>query len=274
MDYTLKKSLTDDNSLAKYAELLSSVFVDTKKFTFDYLKWQYKLNPHGEVVGYDAYFNDELVAHYVTIPVLYLIHGKETKGLLSLNTATHKNHQGKGLFTKLATKTFEEGTNLGYKFVIGVANENSTPGFIKKLGFNLLTSLKVKTGTGYISYNTDGYTMKALWDKKSIAWRLNNPEANYFKDKKTIITKASSLGIYAQLHLFNNAQLIDVKNKKHPFTVWIGLANNIKNKGVFINLPEKLKPAPLNLIFRSLSTETPIPQKENLLFELIDFDIY
>lgn len=274
MEYILKKTLTDDSNLIEYAKLLSSVFINSTKFSYDYLKWQYKDNPQGEVVGYDAYFNDVLVAHYVTIPVLYLFNGVETKGLLSLNTATHKDHQGKGLFTKLANKTFEEGVNLGYKFVIGVANENSTHGFTKKLGFNLLTSLIVKTGIGNIIYDAENYHTKPIWDKKSLAWRLSNPQKKYYKNNKSIITKASNLGIYAQLYLSNNIEIETIKYKKKTFTVWIGLAKNIKSNGVFINLPQKLKPAPLNLIFKSLTNDVAIPNTESLLFELIDFDIY
>ena len=51
----------------------------------------------------NAFYNNELVAHYVTIPVVYKFNDKTLNGLLSLNTATKAEHQGKGLFTKLAS---------------------------------------------------------------------------------------------------------------------------------------------------------------------------
>lgn len=274
MEYIFKQTKTDDESLLKYAKLLSSVFTDTQKFTFDYLKWQYKLNPHGEVLGYDAFYNNELVAHYVTIPVLYEINGKQKKGLLSLNTATHPNHQGKGMFTKLATKTYETAKEKGFKFVIGVANQNSTHGFIKKLGFDLITSLEVKTGTGSISYNTEDYNFKSHWDLNSIKWRLNNPSTTYFKSEKRLFTKASKLNIFAQLTTQDAIANLEIKKKKAAFTLWIGLAKDLKSKGIFITLPQKLKPAPLNLIFKPLNNEIASPQKEEILFELIDFDVY
>lgn len=274
MEYILKPCKTDNESLLKYAKLLSAVFTTTNKFTFDYLKWQYKDNPHGEVVGYDAFFNNELIAHYVTIPVLYSIQGQQTKGLLSLNTATHPKHQGKGLFTKLANKTYETASEKGFYFVIGVSNENSTHGFINKLGFSLITTLKVKTGKGAILYDTKNYLFKSVWNENALKWRLNNPSSKYFKDKNEIITKASKLNIFAQLSSNESISNLNLKNKKPLFTLWIGLAKNIKPKGLFVSLPEKLKPAPLNLIFKSLNNKVSIPKKEDILFELIDFDVY
>jgi GNAT superfamily N-acetyltransferase len=274
MEYLLKQTKTDDNSLKAYAKLLSSVFTYTNKFTYEYLKWQYKLNPNGEVLGYDAFYNNELVAHYVTIPVIYLINGVETKGLLSLNTATHPNHQGKGMFTRLAAKTYETAKENGYSFVIGVANQNSTHGFLNKLGFALITSLDVKTGTGSISYSTKNYQFKPLWNEKSLSWRLNNPSTKYFKNKNCVLAKASKLNIYAQLTTREITLIPTITTKKPPFTLWIGLAKNIKNKGLFISLPQKLKPAPLNLIFKSLNNDISVLKKEDILFELIDFDVY
>ena len=148
MEYELMPSKRD--KLELYSKLLSEVFTDTKKFTLDFLDWQYFKNPVGDVVGFDAFYNNELVAHYVTIPVVYKFNDKTLNGLLSLNTATKAEHQGKGLFTKLASDTYDLAKEKGYKFIIGVANQNSTHGFIKKLGFDLVGKLDVKIYLGTI----------------------------------------------------------------------------------------------------------------------------
>src|SRR5258708_2073413 len=142
MNYEYRNTVTDAKSISLYSDLLSSVFPDTKKYTPQFLDWQYNQNPSGKVVGYDAFLNGELVGHYVTIPVLYSFNNENIKGLLSLNTATHPSHQGKGLFTKLAQRTFDFAQGQGFKFVIGVANQNSSHGFINKLGFTLVAPLE------------------------------------------------------------------------------------------------------------------------------------
>src|ERR1700757_4077861 len=109
MDYIYKKTEVTPEKLKEYSVLLSEVFPDTKKYTPEFLDWQYKQNPTGTVVGYDAYFNNKLIAHYVALPVEYLYKGRPVKGLLALNVATDMEHRGKGLFTELAGLTYAYG---------------------------------------------------------------------------------------------------------------------------------------------------------------------
>jgi hypothetical protein len=48
---------------------------------------------------------------------------------------THSNHRGNGLFTKLALETFNYCKDNGFHFVFGFPNDNSLPGFTKKLAW-------------------------------------------------------------------------------------------------------------------------------------------
>ena len=274
MEYTFLRTETTTERIEAYSKLLSSVFYNTDKFSSDFLTWQYAQNPNGEVVGFDAFHGETLAGHYVTIPVSYYINGKIRKGLLSLNTATDSNHRGKGLFTQLANRTYEEAKKLGYEFVIGVANQNSTHGFLKKLGFYLISPLIVKTGIGSVSFDKSlNYLAYPNWTEKSLEWRLNNPEGNYFVKNRMIYSKTDKSGISAQLFkgLENDFKL----NSNNPvLKLWIGLARDLRCKGLFFNLPKKLKPSPLNLIFKDLNGDLPKLNKEDILFELIDFDGY
>lgn len=278
MSYQFIPVDTSSEKIKQYATLLSSVFTDTNKFTVDFLNWQYAQNPMGKVVGYDAYFENELAGHYVTIPVLYTLNGEQKKGLLSLNTATHPKHQGKGLFTQLATKTYEMASNMGYEFVIGVANQNSTHGFLKKLGFYLIAPLDVKIGMGKINLenNHSKYKWKSLWNKESMSWRLSNPAITYFKQNKILLAHTGKMGIHA---VMAQSKLIAENNSPKtksfaPFKTWIGIADQ-KNLGMFyFTLPNKLKPSPLNLIFKDLKGNLPFLKKEDVCFDLLDFDAY
>lgn len=274
MDYIFKRTETSKAHIESYAKLLSEVFPHSHKFSFDYLDWQYRLNPHGEVVGYDAYLGDELAAHYVTIPVLYEIHGKAIKGLLSLNTASHPKHQGKGLFTKLAKKTYDAGREASYEFVIGVANQNSSYGFLNKLDFTLIAPLDVKLGLGKIKQLEKPGAVKSLWDKNSLLWRLENPEAKYLNKGNEVVCRANSFGIDAQLFSFPNQSEKSFDKSHALFRMWVGISAQNNTSGLFINLPDKLKPSPLNLIFKVLNEQLEIPKKEDFFFELIDFDAY
>lgn len=271
MEYTFIKTDYSKEKINTYAKLLSQVFPDTKKYTPEFLNWQYNKNPFGKVVGYDAFYDNELAAHYVAIPVEYVKNGNVIKGLLSLNTATHPAHQGKGLFTKLAELTYNAGEETGYQFVIGVANQNSTHGFLKKLGFKLISSLEVQIFPARPKIvNPASDFFQSHWTKETADWRMQNPVENYFSMNGCLSVKTHLSYINAVLSC---REIFSTKPVSSSFLkMTIGL--NIKNKGMKINLPAKLKPSPLNLIFKPLGNFNLEVNKSNLFFELIDFDAY
>ncbi len=271
MEYKLVQVKREN--LPAYSKLLSEVFTDTKKYTEQFLNWQYFENPAGAVVGFDVFYGDQLVAHYVTIPVIYTINNTSVKGLLSLNTATKKEHQGKGLFLKLANATYELAKQLEYKFVVGVANQNSSHGFINKLGFDLISKLDVKIYIGKVKHKTTQPNyFRALWNEELIKWRLNNPEGNYFYSANSVFS-GTHLPFFKSLITTNNIYNIKLdKLKINLLKIAIGL--NLNKPSFAINLPDKFKPSPLNLIFKNLSGEDLKITSENFYFETIDFDAY
>jgi len=161
---------------------------------------------------------------------------------------------------------------MGYQFIIGVANQNSTHGFLKKLGFYLVAPLTVKTGIGSIRYNKElNYVAKPIWSNETLSWRLKNPEGTYYKAGNNVISKTDKAMFHALLYNGNN-KLETLSTKQPLFKLWMGLAKDLKNFGLFMNLPEKLKPSPLNLIFKDLTGDLPTLGKDDILFESIDFD--
>lgn len=277
MEYIFKKIITTNDNLANYSKFLSLVFSKELKFTTEFLKWQYCENPFGTAIGYDAYFKDKLIAHYVTIPVQYYISGVLTKGLLSLNTAVHPSHQGKGLFTKLANKTYEEAIKQGYDFVIGVANQNSTPGFINKLGFQLISPLDVKIGIGKVlNKPIIAFKLSPVRSEEFLKWRLKNPSKTYLSRNHTIFIEVKKNLVHAQLTCIpiEDNFLIKLPTVKPIFKLIIGKGISLKKAGIFFNLPTFLKPSPLNLIFKDLTGGSHKIQEKDVFFELIDFDVY
>ncbi|MBK8949251.1 MAG: GNAT family N-acetyltransferase [Flavobacteriales bacterium] len=133
--YELRPLDLSDAGLAPVTDLLRTVFPEAGHFTPEVLRWQYVHNPDGAAVGFNAWAGGTLAAHYVTIPLRAVVDGVEEPGLLSLNTATHPQHQGKGLFTRLAEATYAAGAAQGRGFVVGGQCEQ-TPGFTRKLGFH------------------------------------------------------------------------------------------------------------------------------------------
>ena len=97
--FHLRPAEATPSALEGYSRLLSQVFGAGPRFTGAALAWRYGANPLGQVVGTDAFVGDDLAAHYATCPAPISVGGRGVKALLSLNTATHPDHQGRGLFT-------------------------------------------------------------------------------------------------------------------------------------------------------------------------------
>ncbi|MCD6066803.1 MAG: hypothetical protein K0S33_1629 [Bacteroidetes bacterium] len=260
--------------IADYSRLLSLVFPETKKYTPAFVNWQYAQNPVGNAIGFDAMYEGKMVAHYVALPVEYLYKGTVLKGILPLNVATDPAHQGKGLFTKLAMKTFDHAQELGYHFVIGVANQNTTNGYATRMGFNMLGPLDVKIFMGKLKPQTaDTNFFQCHYSPEVMNWRLKNPENEYFRSNGCVTTK-THIGMIDALMSERPgfAEGLETKGSLLKMTIGYNIRNGKGSLGM--NLPERFKPSPLNMIFKNLSGTVAGVSKENFYFELIDFDAY
>jgi len=95
-------------------------------------------------IGFIAYDeNNAPVAFYGVYPCTMIYRGKRFLVAQSGDTMTLPEHQGKGLFTQLAKLTYEACKSEGIHLVFGFPNENSYPGFVKRLGWTHFDNLSV-----------------------------------------------------------------------------------------------------------------------------------
>jgi len=286
-DYRVELLDLSQQGIQEISNLLMLVFGDKAGYSPGFVDWEYNQNPVGKAVGFNAFSGNTLAAHYVTQPLVSDFGGKKVKGLLSLNTATHPEHRGKKLFTLLADKTYEYAQEQGFKFVIGVANANSTPGFLKNLRFMLVKPLDVKIGVGRfpVNFNSSaGY--QRFWDKEILEWRFRNPKLKYeiklLKNYFVVMAPTGNYGIKAIIGYFP-VSLYSEKLRslsRSSFTansvkIWMGVDEGLKWKNTpYFNFPERFKPSPLNLIFRDISEGDLMLDASNLKFMSLDFDAY
>ena len=212
-----------------------------------YLEWLYFSNPLGNAVGFDAMDGDLLAAHYVCIPTRV----GDNLGLLSLNTATHPDYQSQGLFQKLAKVTYEKGSQ-DFSFVIGVGNALSSGVLIKRLGFAEMGRLNLRYGE--LHRPTTG---ARTWTEAEVNWRIKSPRQHM--KKKEIESGTIELSMRPRNFPFHLKSLIPIQSgresapekfsskKEFGFTVdWI------KDSRPRIQLPEKLKPSPLVMVYQPL----------------------
>ena len=276
----------DAEALQQYCMLLAACFPGNDKFTPAYMTWLYADNPDGQAVGFDAWEGDRLAAHYVCVPARARIEGREVKLLLSLNTATHPDFQGKGLFTKLAQQTYQAGAEQGFDGIYGVANANSTPGFVRKLGFQLVRPLEARVGSGRLHLGAASATpvsFERSWSTASLAWRCANPDnpIRHRHADATLQFAAQALGgtlvpAYAELSAAGLALPAAVESfGLAPLRLFLGLAPDATaNYWNYRSIPQRLRPSPLNLIYRSFNPAISALDPAAIRFSFLDFDAY
>lgn len=277
----------DDDTLVSYVDLLTQCFPKAPTFTLKYLHWLYVKNPEGMAVGFDAWDGHKLVGHYVCIPCkVQFAEALEGRALLSLNSITHPNYQGKGIFTKLAQLTFTSGSKAGFHCVYGVANSNSTNAFVLKLGFQLVQPLDAHFGLGSAGADWCAAVSKTQfarkWTPASLAWRVacpRNPIGIAHSGGITIFQAAAGayVNAYAEIKLPSQGMRSPPQDTrwKSPLRVCLGLMpiGTARYPGYF-NLPERLRPSPLNFIYLGLNGGPRNLAPGSLQITFLDFDAF
>ncbi|MEG1254249.1 GNAT family N-acetyltransferase [Clostridium sp.] len=91
----------------------------------------YLVIDENKIIGANSFF-----------PIEIIIDGKTYLGVQSGDTMVLSDYRGKGLFKKVISYAIKDLSQSGYDFIIGFANNNSYPGFIK-LGFKKVDELKI-----------------------------------------------------------------------------------------------------------------------------------
>ncbi len=280
--FHLRRAEATPGALQGYSRLLSSVFGDGPGFTTAALAWRYGANPLGQVVGTDAWAGDSLAAHYATCPAPISLEGRRVKALLSLNTATHPEHQGQGLFTRLAEATFETASAAGFDLVFGVANANSTPGFVRRLGFQLVAPLAAGVMFRLPPALADETAQfMGAWHAESLAWRLANPATTYrtrhVRETTVVLAPTHLPGLNCVAILPGQPGPGEMASFILPLPrLYLGLEPRMAFSDTgFIAIPEQLRPSPLNLIYKPLNSTVPERLKaEEVSISFLDFDPY
>jgi GNAT superfamily N-acetyltransferase len=300
------------SSIAPTAELLAAVFGGAHTARADYLEWLYERSPFGPVVESNLDDDQGRIGHYAIVPVALSRDGAPVQGALSLNTAVHERARGQGAFVRLASETYAKAGRRGITAVVGVANANSTPGFVGRLGFELVGPLpasvllpSVRTrglrsawadessfSAGAIAAEVEpllaspAIGLARAWTTDTLRWRLAQPGGRYALhrgpgvlavsclDSRHGVRVAILLKVFASSRLPARARraLVAAACRFHRAPLALHVGLNELVDFHGIPLPERLRESPLNLIYRSLEDEA--RSTPIVRFEFLDFDAY
>jgi len=204
-------------------------------------EWAYLDNPCGDPYVHLAYYGDSLVGHYAIIPQRYSTANQHYQLALSMTTMVHASHRRARLFNQLAESCYTEAAKNGVQGVVGFPNNQSAPGFKKRLHWQCnddycLATIEIDekdVGSGCIAISRDefmaAYTppreqaMLALGDDKVLDWRLSKPGTDYIllKNQNGMLAIAKPYSSILDLVYYSNEAIVkDVQGfaRKSGFT--------------------------------------------------------
>jgi hypothetical protein len=149
-------------------------------FSLDLWNWKYKKNNAGFFPNWillaRSRQDNSIGGHYTAIPVKILAKDKVLLAAQSVDTITHIDFRKQGIFTGLAELCYKEMEKDGIDIIIGYPNDNSFPGFVKKLNWKHIFTVEE---VGYV-INT----------KKIALLKFNNTFKSFLLNYALIIRKA------------------------------------------------------------------------------------
>lgn len=180
--------------------------------TNEYWKWKHIKNPFGESDVLLAYDGDLLVGVRAFMKWVWCKSGTELKSVRAVDTVTHPEYQGRGIFKKLTLQLVDECSNADVSLIYNTPNGKSAPGYLK-MGWSIVGKLPVRVSfknpvnvivnkiqskgvTEFMSLNDQKFDLKlsdfdkdtsltSIWttqrSKDYVRWRYQEvPVVNYY----------------------------------------------------------------------------------------------
>ena len=271
--------------IEELSQLFGTVFPFSAHMTPEYVDWTYERNPDGPAIALNAYVDGRLAAHFAVTAFRAQFQGRSELGVQMQHAATAPGYQGKGLFPALVEAALERARDAGYGFALGPANQLSTRLFVERHGFRFVRPLDVRIGVGPAApRREDGarpVDFERVFDRDALAWRLARPDRPYCVRRGPETTRVFSAkgvrGIPVELGTYPSDHVPDLPeaSARHPLRAWIGLDPNRSWWGrPYAPLPMRLRPAPLNMVFRDLTGADRCPHPDRARADMLDYDAF
>jgi GNAT superfamily N-acetyltransferase len=264
----------------RISRLMREVFPKARHLTPRYFEWHYGGNPDGKAIGCNAFAGDELVGHMAAQVFPCRLEGESRRGMYTVNGSVHPLHRGRRLQSRISAAMFEEAARLGYSFCLATGNKWSTGPLLTR--FKMLRPLDARLGFGLPVRRESGRpsSVERTWSEEALRWRLANPEARYSAvrggKRPAVVAATGTPGVGAILHQGSGGESLAAPGPAPgPLRLWLGLDPEIDWTGsAFLPIPMRLRPSPLNLVYKDLTGSGFVPDPGRVVFRNLDFDAY
>lgn len=94
-------------------------------------RWKHEENPFGRSPTWVAVDGERIVGLRVFMRWQFHVDGREVSAVRAVDTATHPEYQGRGIFRRLTTALADALHQEGVAFIFNTPNEKSLPGYLK-----------------------------------------------------------------------------------------------------------------------------------------------
>lgn len=279
-EYRFEMLEHDPRGYERIAKLMREVFPKARHLTARYFQWHYGGNPDGQAIGCNAFAGDELVGHMAAHVFPCHLQGEPRRGMYTVNGAVHPRHRGRRLQSRISAAMFEEAARLGYAFCLATGNKWSTGPLLTR--FKMIRPLEARIGFGLPKRRAVDRepSFERAWSDDALRWRLANPEGRYSADRRSaraaILAATGVPGVSAILHRgLESDALAELAPARGPMRLWLGLDPEMDwERSAFLPIPTRLRPSPLNLVYKDLTGDGFVPDPDRLVFRGLDFDAY
>ncbi len=136
-------------------------------------RWKHIDNPFGRSPVLLAFENEVLIGVRAFMRWEWQSGDKILKAVRAVDTATHPNHQGKGIFKRLTLELIEQFKSEGVDFIFNTPNKNSQPGYLK-MGWQSIGRMPIQVKLHLIK-NRDQKRISDNWDNidQNPLWKLD-----------------------------------------------------------------------------------------------------
>ena len=132
----------DHTDIPKILNVLKASLGETSsKKTEEVWRFKHIDNPFGESLVLVAEENNYIVGVRAFMRWKWQRGDQVYSAFRAVDTATHPDHQGKGIFKKLTLRALEIGKERGVHFVFNTPNTQSKPGYLK-MGWEVVDRLR------------------------------------------------------------------------------------------------------------------------------------
>ena len=141
MALTVRESLPEDSAQVLALMALSLGWRPDEPQQ-EFFRWKHEENPFGVSPGWVAVDEERVVGFRTFMRWEFVRAGRVLRAVRAVDTATHPDHQGRGIFRTLTLHALDALRDEGVAFVFNTPNDNSRPGYLK-MGWQPVGTLPV-----------------------------------------------------------------------------------------------------------------------------------